>query len=154
MNKQIANIIISILKKAARACGYVAPLIGVKTAALEPPTESSGLSVCDVDFSTDEKYFVHCTLILRGSYGQSAIGIGTAVKGPLDDFDPLAGSKLALERAFLCALNILGQEEWFLHCPHRDGRVKRSKEPAFHDVKFVDYATWGGVEMLDPMARR
>lgn len=155
MNQQIANIILATLKKAARACSYVAPLIQVKVAALELPKESSGVALSELDFSTDGKYFVNCTLILRGSYGHSAIGIGTAVKGPLDDFSPLAGSKLALERAFLMALNILGQEEApVTYNSVRHNRVKRGQEPAIHEVEFVGFAEWTGVEMLDPMARR
>lgn len=133
-------------QRAARNTRFRALPVACRHNAADPEFYESGVIIERVSFKELEQGFtIACRVYLRSASGQRASGMGAAVKGRKDVFEPHIGAGHALRQAMEGAFTVLGQREGT--APGPSPFARRDWIPA--DALYIeDFSQLLGTELL------
>lgn len=132
--------------RAARNTRFRALPVVCRHAANQPEFYESAVIIERVSFQVLEAGFtIACRVYLRSASGQRATGIGGAVKGRKDKFEPHIGAGHALRQAMEGAFTVLGQKEGT--APGPSPFAKRDWIPA-DSLIIENFTELSGTELL------
>lgn len=104
--------VIQAAMRAARNTRFKALPVTCRRAAGDNEFYESAVMIDSVEFLVPVPgYTVMCELEIRSASGQTALGVGVAVKGRKDTFSYAVGASVALKQAMEGAFTVLGQKE-------------------------------------------